>query len=69
MNPNIAIERTGVDKFSLSLVFIGILTGLSLIMVSLSFGQEVEVPEISRQAEVIVVQEPAAEQAISEGVA
>ncbi len=59
MNPIFVIERPGMNKFLLSLVFIVSLAGLSFVMVSLSYGQEDVVPEIARQAEVVVVQEPA----------
>lgn len=67
MNPNCAIETSGMNKFLLSLVFVGALIGLSFAMVSLSFGQE-GAPEITRQAEVTVVQDPALQQAPSEEV-
>ena len=53
---------------SISLVFVGALIGLSFVMVSLSYGQE-DAPEITRQAEVVVVQEPAPEQAAPEEAA
>ena len=53
---------------SISLVFVGVLIGLSFVMVSLSYGQE-DAPEITRQAEVVVVQEPAPEQAAPEEAA
>ncbi|HBO96918.1 MAG TPA: hypothetical protein DE315_00330 [Candidatus Omnitrophica bacterium] len=64
MSQSFAIERSAMSKFSLSLVFVGAVLGLSFIMVSVSYGQEDAVaPEIVRQAEVVVVQEPAPEQA------
>ncbi len=71
MSQNFAIERPGMNKFSLSLVFVSALFGLSLIMVSLSYGQDETAPEIVRQAEVTVVPEPAPapEQAASEETA
>ena len=59
MSHDFSIERSGMNKFSLSLVFIGALLGLSFIMVSISYGQGEDAPEIARQAEVTVVQESA----------
>src|SRR3989338_7519786 len=67
MSQNFAIERSAMSKFSLSLVFVGAVLGLSFIMVSISYGQE-DVPEIIRQAEVVVVPEPAPQQAASEEI-
>ena len=67
MSQNFAIERSAMSKFSLSLVFVGAVLGLSFIMVSISYGQE-DAPEIIRQAEVVVVQEPAPQQAASEEI-
>jgi len=69
MSHDFSIERSGMNKFSLSLVFIGALLGLSFIMVSISYGQGEDAPEIARQAEVTVVQESAPGEAAFEETA
>src|SRR3989338_2181399 len=65
MNQHFVIERSGMNKFALSLVFIVTLIGLSFAMVSISYGQE-DAPEITRQAEVVVIPDPAPQPAASE---
>ena len=65
MNLNSTAETSGIDKFLLSLVFVGALIGLSFAVISISYGQE-DVPEITRQAEVHVIEDPAPQQAASQ---